>query len=104
MPWEERNGRRYYYRKVRRGDRVFSVYEGSGLAGHVASEVDAEARQKREAERLTTKAELARIDRVDALIDDAWRMVQVATCEALEGAGYHSHKREWRLKRDGKAE
>lgn len=103
MAWEERAGRRYYYRKVRKGGRVFSVYEGGGLGGKLAEARDSEARQTRQRETRTLRAELARQDAIDAWIDEAWRIVERAAREALEAAGYHQHKREWRLKRDAEA-
>ena len=31
MAWETRGGRRYYYRKVWKDGRCFSVYEGGGM-------------------------------------------------------------------------
>ncbi len=102
MPWEERNGLRYFYRKVRRGGRVFSVYEGGGLAGQLA-----EVRQESErAEQAQTRAELRREvaeqDRIDGLIGKAEQVADSVARAVLEAAGYHSHKRQWRLKRDAK--
>jgi hypothetical protein len=100
MAWEERAGRRYYYRKVRKGGRVFSVYEGGGLGGKLAEARDAERRKERGRETRILRAELARQDAIDGKIDAAWLIVESAAREALESAGYHSHKREWRLRRD----
>lgn len=103
MAWEERKGRRYYYRKVRKGGRVFSVYEGGGIGGTLAEQGDAQAKQTRKRETRTLRAELARQDAIDAKIDEAWRDAEQVAREALEAAGYHRHKRQWRLKRDAKA-
>jgi hypothetical protein len=100
MAWEERAGRRYYYRKVRKGGRVFSVYEGGGLGGRLAEARDAERRKERGRETRTLRAELARQGAIDAKIDAAWLIVESAAQEALESSGYHLHKREWRLRRD----
>lgn len=100
MAWEERAGRRYYYRKVRKGGRIFSVYEGGGLGGKLAEARDAEARQTRQGETRTLRAELAQADAVDEKLDAAWLIVERAAHEALKAAGYHQHKRQWRLKRD----
>ena len=41
MSWLKRRGRRYYYRSVRRGDRVANVYLGRGQAAQQAAQVDA---------------------------------------------------------------
>ncbi|HJQ32943.1 MAG TPA: hypothetical protein VJ866_12225 [Pyrinomonadaceae bacterium] len=102
MAWEERAGRRYYYRKVRKGGRVFSVYEGGGISGTLAEAQDAEARQSRQRKPRSLRAELAAQDAIDAKIDEAWRVVERVAAEALQAAGYHQHKRQWRLKRNGK--
>ncbi len=45
MGWELRNGRKYYYRKVRRGRHVFSEYVGADLVGIMASEQDLEEQE-----------------------------------------------------------
>ena len=42
MGWETRNGKRVYYRKVREGARVRSIYCGSGERGEAAAREDAE--------------------------------------------------------------
>jgi hypothetical protein len=100
MPWEMRGGRSYYYRKERRGGRVFSVYEGGGLGGVLAESRDTSERKQREQTREELRREMAHHDRIDALVGDAWRIAEEATRRALEAAGYHQHKRQWRLKRD----
>lgn len=103
LAWEVRNGRRYYYRKVRRGGRVFSVYEGGGLSGRISEMQVAEACAEKQARALTLREQAARDDSIDAMIDESWRMVSAATAAALESAGFHRHKGQWRLRRDEKA-
>lgn len=44
MRWETRNGKPVYYRKVREGGRVRSVYCGSGERGEAAAREDARRR------------------------------------------------------------
>lgn len=44
MGWEVRRGKRCYYRKVREGRKVKSVYCGSGERGEAAAREDAERR------------------------------------------------------------
>jgi hypothetical protein len=44
MGWEMRRGKRVYYRKVREGGRVRSVYCGSGKRGEQAAREDVERR------------------------------------------------------------
>jgi hypothetical protein len=99
MAWEERDGRRYYYRKVWKDGRCFSVYEGGGLAGQMSAErAEAERAQARRVT-LSARAELAAFDKLDALIDAEWLTVKAAADAALEAAGYRRHERQWRLKR-----
>ena len=47
MGWETRRGKRVYYRKVREGASVRSVYCGSGERGELAAREDAEKRAER---------------------------------------------------------
>ncbi len=47
MGWEVRRGKRCYYRKVREGRKVRSVYCGSGERGEAAAREDAERRASR---------------------------------------------------------
>lgn len=101
MPWEERGGRRYYYRKVRKGTRVFSVYVGGGVVGELSAQIDEAERKVRASNREELRRELARQDEVDALLERSWRVAEAAARSALEEAGYHLHHRQWRLRRNG---
>jgi hypothetical protein len=103
MPWEERGGRRYYYRKVRKGDRVFSVYVGGGAIGTLAAKLDEAERNVRGRDREELRRELSRQDEVDALVEQSWLVAQSAAKSALEEAGFHLHNRQWRLRRNGEA-
>lgn len=105
MPWETRGGRRYYYRKERRGGRVFSVYEGGGLGGTLAEAQETAEREKRAKSRAEMRRELRRQDAIDAKVEASWKMAEQAASVLLEAAGYHQHKRQWRLRRgEAKAE
>ena len=99
MAWEERGGRRYYYRKVWKDGRCFSVYEGGGAVGEMAAERDEAERAEARRVALSTREELAALDKVDAMIDAEWLTVKAAADAALEAAGYRRHRRQWRLKR-----
>lgn len=100
MAWEERGGKRYYYRKVRKGGRVFSVYEGGGIGGEIAAAQDVGEREKKTQTRAELQREMAAQDRIDNLIGESERIAQDAARRALEAVGYHQHKRQWRLKRN----
>jgi hypothetical protein len=99
MPWETRGGRSYYYRKERRGGRVFSVYEGGGFGGQLAEERELAARQTRARSRAELRRELARQDAIDAKVEESWKVAERAARAVLEAAGFHQHKRQWRLRR-----
>lgn len=101
MAWEERGGKRYYYRKVRKGGRVFSVYEGGGIGGEIAAAQDVIEQETRALTREEFKREQAKQDRIDDLIGESERIAQGAARAALEAAGFHQRKRQWRLKRSG---
>jgi hypothetical protein len=100
MAWETRGGRRYYYRKVWKDGRCFSVYEGGGVLAELQAGRDEGARAQARRVSLDTHAELAALDAADAMIDREWLNVKAAAEAALEDAGYHRHKRQWRLKRN----
>jgi hypothetical protein len=106
MGWEtRRNGRRYYYQKERVGNKIVSRYIGAGALAPLVAEID-QLRKERwqqqrwEAQRARNEfAELAATpEALTLLIAEA----QQATRAALEAAGYHQHKRQWRKKRDRK--
>jgi hypothetical protein len=96
MSWEGRGNRRYYYRKRRDGDRVVSEYVGAGELAQTAAILDALEREIRRAER--QKREEARA--LDAQIDEVCDLNRALTYAALLVAGYHTHKGQWRRKRD----
>lgn len=100
MPWEQRGGRSYYYRKVRKGNRVFSVYEGGGLTGALAEARDKDERREQARTREEVRREMEHADRLDALVERSWLAAEAVAKTVLESAGYHLHHRQWRLKRN----
>lgn len=103
MGWEDRNGKRYYYRKRREGRHVISEYIGCGFVGELAEDMDiidrAESHQAREVWQATKQS-------ADAIASQA-RQVEKFTQTMLRAAlmltGYHTHKRQWRKRRDGRS-
>jgi len=100
MGWEQRGGGMYYYRKRREGDRIVSEYVGSGPLAELASTFDDLAREKRSLRRKRMQQEREAIRAVDAKVEEICSMVRALTCGALLSAGYHTHKGQWRRKRN----
>ena len=95
MPWERRGRKRYYYRKVRLGDRVVSEYVGAGADASLAASVDTLQRNRRRAAAGQWAAHHALDARLAALCDLADALVW----GALLAAGFRTHKGQWRKKR-----
>ncbi len=95
MAWEQRNNRRYYYRKRRDGSRVVSKYVGSGELAEAAAALCAFEREARRARRRRWAASRA----LDAPVDQACDLVQALAHGALLATGHHLHKGQWRKAR-----
>src|SRR5438045_3981902 len=103
MGWENHNGRAYYYRKERHGERVVSEYIGRAEWVGFIADLEAARREERESQRAAERAEIAQLEAEDAQADGICEMVDMLTRCALIAEGFHQHKRTWRKKRDGKA-
>jgi len=100
MGWEKRPGGRYYYRKVRRGGRVVSEYVGTGVMAQAIAELLEEDRLERELERRQREREredFAATDRMLAAREDT---VRALVRGFLVAYGYHTHKGQWRKRRE----
>jgi hypothetical protein len=96
MAWEDRNGKRYYYRKRRVGKRVISEYMGGGLAGELSALYDLEDKFKTDVQR----AELTKVKedavKLDGKIREVERITKAMTRAVLLLSGYHAPRRQWR--------
>jgi hypothetical protein len=102
MGWKSINGREYYYRSKRVGDRVESSYFGAGESALFFALLDAEDRAEREEERATERAELQEAKSEERDIADWFGRVQTLADAAMIAAGFQRHHRgEWRRRRDG---
>ena len=101
MAWEERNGRRYYYRKKRIGYRVISVYIGTGDLAELLTEVDSTGRRKRLNQQLTFEAVKAEAKQQESAVNQISDLIQSMLHAALLATGHHTHKGQWRRFRDG---
>lgn len=98
MAWQ--NG--YYYRKRRQGKRIISEYVGKDYAGLLAEMQDAHERQQREAERERFRALVEQENAVDKQIEAVAAKVDTLVTAVFLAAGYRQHRRQWRMKRNGK--
>ena len=96
MSWEQRKNRRYFYRKRRCGRQVVSEYVGSGQLAQAASALDTLEQQLRCAARQQRAAHRA----LDAQVDHACDLIHALASAALLLAGHHTHKGQWRQKRN----
>lgn len=96
MAFETRKNGSYYYRKERDGERVRSVYVGSGETAMLIALLDAAEREEQEAERQKERTKRAEIEAHDAALDELSRIAEGVAKGVLLVAGYHTHKRQWR--------
>src|SRR5689334_13998428 len=97
MGWERRGGRRYYYRKERRGNAVRSVYVPEPAAG-LADLIDSQGRAQSAEGRRAIAADKAEGNRIAA----ACSSIRGSVRTWLLAAGFHEHKRQWRRRRMSK--
>ncbi len=92
MAWEQRKNNNYYYRKVRRGNKVNSVYIGKDILKYNLS---GRARKQN----LLNQNQINRITNEETvdLTFEAHNKAVIAIAEAtLLLSGYHLHKGNWR--------
>jgi|SRR5215203_5797557 len=100
MTLEKRDGKLYYYRSVRDGERVRKVYMGSGELARIAHEREimrraAEEHQRQEAERAREKLET-----LAAPVLELSEAAEILTRAHLIASGFRRHKGEWRRARN----
>jgi hypothetical protein len=104
MPWETRKGKKYYYRTVKRGGRVWREYWGCGPDARLAAALDAEERQRRAGMAAAFRDERVRAVAADAAAALFAGLVLDLLRAELVAAGYHQHARgHWR-RRHGRDE
>lgn len=106
MGWEtRRNGKRYYYEKTREGDKVVSRYIGAGRLAPMVAEINQLGKERRQQERWEAQRARNEFAELAATPEDLTLLLeqaQSAAAAALQAAGYHQHKRQWRKKRVSK--
>ena len=99
MTLERRNGRLYYYRSVRDGERVRKVYVGAGEVARISYEEDILRRTGRRAQRERERAELGRLKGLVALVEEFSEAAEVLVTAHLVDRGYRKRNGEWRRAR-----
>jgi hypothetical protein len=98
MGWEQRGNHSYYYRKVREGSTVKSVYVGRGEIAHMISQIQSSSRFLERLARTIKSPEAIKQEKVDAAMEKALGLIQSVTDASLIAAGFHTHRRQWRKK------
>lgn len=103
MAWElRRNGRTYYYRVRREGNRVIKEYIGGGEQGRQAAEADQAARDCRRQATLLRKEANRAVDDLAVHIGEFDQVLdQLVTCQ-LVCSGWRQHHRQWRPPTNGR--
>src|SRR4051812_44563010 len=100
MGWETRGGREYYYRKEREGSRVRSVYVGGGETARLIAQLEAMRSDEREGKRILSRMEREQLEEQEAEVTRVCSIVETLTTAALLSTGFHTHRRQWRRRRD----
>jgi hypothetical protein len=101
MGWEERNGRRYLYRKRRIRRRVVSEYIGAGDLAEAISALDDLSRLEASLKQAEWREQRAAERALDHQIDHVIDMARILAAAELLANGYHQHGGQWRRRRDG---
>lgn len=97
MGWEQRGNNRYYYKKEREGSRVKSVYVGRGEIANMISQFRSSSSV---IENLACQNKIANEIQSNGPVLLFEQAIQLLTQAALLTAGYHTHHRQWRRKRN----
>lgn len=100
MGWEQRGSNRYYYKKERDGSRVKSVYVGRGEIAHMLSTLQSSSAEIEHLMRAKKSIEADELENAEAALDRAIELTQLFTEAELLIAGFHTHHRQWRRKRN----
>jgi hypothetical protein len=101
MGWEQRGNNSYYYKKEREGSRVRSVYIGRGEVAQMVSKLQSSSSELEKLMRAKRSIEANELERVEATLDRAIELTQLFTEATLLTASFHTHRRQWRRKRNG---
>lgn len=100
MGWEQRGKNQYYYRKEREGSRVKSTYVGKGEIAHMVAQIQSTSPLLERVARMIRSPEQVKWQKAETALEQATDLIRLITEAALLTAGYHTHRRQWRRKRD----
>ena len=100
MGWEQRNGNQYYYHKRRIGKTIQSEYIGSEYLGMMFAKKIELRREKRKQNQLILNHQMEEDREMDKELDTLGNMLTRLTYAELLHAGYHTHKGQWRKKKN----
>ena len=100
MGLKKRNGRVYYYRSRRDGEKVRKVYVGAGDFAQVAARLDEAERLRREEEITRWRKEKKRLEASTAFVKELEEAAEILTRAQLLVAGFHKRRGEWRRLRE----
>jgi len=100
MGWEQRGRNSYYYKKEREGSRVKSVYVGRGEIARMVAQIQSSSGLIEKYARQMKSPEQVKWEKAEAALNQATDLIQLITQAALLTAGYHTHHRQWRRKRN----
>lgn len=98
MAWVAFKNTSRYYRKVRQGKKVHSIYLGNGAAAEAAAKAVEEAAKERIALRARKRMDRTLDEQIKALIDQSTAI----TTHVFTAAGLHQYQRQWRRKKQTK--
>lgn len=101
MGWELRNGKRYYYRKFRKGRQVISEYVGKSEVVEFLFMSDEADRNEKTRSRIAWKRHKDEAKRLHEGVSQLAKIITGLTRASLLTSGYHSHKGQWRKNRNG---
>ena len=94
-----RNKRPAYYRSLRVDGKATKQYIASGMAAELVADVDQTSKEQRQQHRDAEKQSQHWLKEADGSIFTLERESELLNHAAFYAAGFHQHKREWRLKR-----
>jgi len=100
MGWEQRGNNSYYYKKERDGSKVRSIYVGSGEIAHMISQIQTSSPFLEKLARTLRSPEQVKLEKAEFALEQASNLIQLITQAALLRAGFHTHHRQWRRKRN----